>query len=93
MAPDIVKVQITFEAMTKYGVFRDALWYTMEDYLTATDTQKDLAKSMRVFNHVDKLDNPPPPPEPPTKEQLESDKAALLEQVAQLDAQIAEKGK
>ena len=87
---DQILVQIRFSVKTDQGEYQDALYYPLDVYQSMDKQVIEDEKNTRVNNWVQMVKNPPPPIEP-TKEQLEESKAMLVEQLAQLDIQIASK--
>ena len=85
-----IRVQVRFSEQTPYGEYNDALYYTETEYANISQSEIDTEKANRVANYISLVSNPTVPTEP-TKEQLEAEKAALLEQIAQIDAKISEK--
>lgn len=86
---DTVRIQVITEIETKYGTFRDAIYYKDQaEYDQAIlDGTHEAEKSTRVANYVNAIQNPPAPVEP-SKEELQEAKAQLEAQLAQLDSQI-----
>ena len=82
---DQIKVQVIFTSNTKHGEYRDALYFTEEEYSALTQEQIDAMKQARADAWVDFRDNPPAVPEP-TKEELE----ALLEEGVRNEEYITE---
>jgi hypothetical protein len=85
-----VKIQVIFEEQVSGATYRDAIYYSsMAEYQSkVADGSHEAEKSKRLTNYSNLINNPPAPVVL-TKEQLQADKANLLEQIAQLDAQIA----
>ena len=73
----------------------DAQYFTCPGNITLDDCKAmhkdalDTEKAKRIANHIDRVKNPPAPVEP-TEAELIAMKQAIIDQKAQLDAQIAE---
>lgn len=86
---DTVRTQVITEVETKYGTFRDAIYYKNEaEYKQAIlDGTHEIEKATRVANYVEVIEKPAPVVEI-SKEQLQEAKAQLEAQVAELVEQI-----
>lgn len=68
--------------------YRDAIYYTPEEWETLTQAEVDAEIDKRVTNFDNMIKNPPAPVEP-TKEDLEAYRVELAAQLADLDTKIA----
>lgn len=66
-----VRVQVMFEQSTKYGTFRDALYYDPIVFQNTKQADIDAEVQLRVDAYVKSIENPPTPPTP-TKEELQA---------------------
>jgi hypothetical protein len=87
---DQILVQVRFKVQTEQGEYNDALYYPLDVYQSMDKKVIEDEKAQRVSNWVQSIKNPPVQDEP-TKQQLEESKAMLVEQISQLDTQIASK--
>jgi hypothetical protein len=91
---DTVRIQVITEENTKFGSFRDAIYYSsLAEYeAKLADGSHKAEKDARVANYVSAVENPPAPVEM-TKEELEAIKLEVLNQataqIAELDEKIA----
>jgi hypothetical protein len=85
---DIIRVQVIFTVATKYGDFRDALYFTEEDYAKLDPEILAKLKKERVDAFIYRIENPPAVIEP-TKEMLEQEAVGLRTQIASMTAQLA----
>jgi hypothetical protein len=67
--PDVIRIQVIFtETDPTHGEYRDALYYTQEEWAALTPGELDAAKAARVAAWVYTLEHPsPPPPAPPVR--------------------------
>lgn len=56
--------QIVFDALTQYGVYRDALYFTEAEYAALTQQDIDALIQGRVSAYIANIQNPAPPPTP-----------------------------
>lgn len=95
---DTVRIQVLINEKVMGQDFQDAIYYPdLATYQAkVADGSHEAQKQQRLLNQENVIKNPAPPPVF-TKAQLESMKAELLAktdaEVADLNAQIAEKGK
>ena len=82
---DEVKIQVIFTADTIYGTYRDALYFTEDEW--ALDPDIESLKQARVDNWIDAIENAPAPNQP-TKAQLQSEVALLTSKINELNAKI-----
>ena len=84
---DTVMVQVKFTVKTEMGEFTDALYYSLANYQNMPSSWIETEKQARVNNWINAVKNPPIPI-PPTKADLLAQKAALQDQIVQLDSAI-----
>lgn len=89
---EIRQVQIRFtETDAKYGSYSDALYFPLEGFEEIKQEDIDAEKQMRLANWKDAIENPVvPEPVEKTKEDLESEKVAILASITELQAKIIE---
>lgn len=92
---DTIRIQVITEENTKFGSFRDAIYYnSLAEYeAKKADGSHEAEKAQRVANYVNAVENPAPVKEL-SKEELIAIKAEVLAQaeaqINDLDAKIAE---
>lgn len=59
---DTVKIQLQFTVKTSYGEYSDALYFTIEQYLSLSKNDIDKLKQERVDQWIKFLETPQPPP-------------------------------
>jgi hypothetical protein len=93
--PNTYRIQVITKDITEVGEYCDAIYLDMPVDMTLEQFQKenesviDDEKNRRIANWIDAVKNPPAPVEP-TKEDLQAEEAAILEQKAMLDARVSE---
>lgn len=57
---DIIQVQVVFTEQTQYGDFRDALYFSLEEYATLTQADIDAKKQERLDSFIYNIENRQP---------------------------------
>lgn len=84
------RVQVLISETTEKGEFRDALYFSDEEYEALKVGDAEALAAARVADWLDKVNNPPPVPEP-TKEELEAQEAALVQQIEVIQSEKQER--
>jgi len=81
-----IRIQVLVDEQTKWGNYRDALYYTQEQYFSLSQEDIDKEVFSRIARWGDSIDNPPIQLEP-TEEELLAQKQIIQDQIDQLTAQ------
>jgi hypothetical protein len=81
---DTIKIQLIFTFKTPHGEYRDALYFTQEDWAKIKPEDIEDKKKERIDNWIYQLEHPVIPKEP-TKEELEKELVELEVQKLQLE--------
>ena len=81
---DKISIQLTFQSQTSHGEFRDALYFTLEEWADIKEEDLTKKKQERIDNWINILENPVTPKEP-TKEELTKQKEEIELQIASLE--------
>ena len=93
--PNTYRIQVITKDETEVGTYQDAQYFSIPTDMTLEQFQKENEgaiedeKNRRIANWIDAVKNPPAPVEP-SKEDLQAEEAAILEQKAMLDARVSE---
>lgn len=91
-----VRVQVLFSQETKYGIYKDALYFSEAEYAGLTKEDIDNHIASRVNNYLAIVETPTETSTAemaePTKEDLQLAKTELENQLADLNEKIAKKG-
>lgn len=87
---EIVRVQVIFNEPTKYGEYRDALYFTPYEYQTISLQQIKSMKDERIVAYEHAIEHTPAIPKP-SKEELQIAKDELLRQLDDINLKLLEK--
>ena len=84
---DKIAIQVRFSKQTEIGEYNDALYYTQAEYATLAPAIIEAEKQARVDAWVNAVKNAPPPVGP-TKEELQTQKSYLEEQLTEVNTRL-----
>jgi hypothetical protein len=91
MTQDTIKIQLTFTEQTSHGEFRDALYFTQEEYAELKPEDLEKRKQERIDNWTYQLEHPVAPIELTLNDYIES-RNNLMKEIERCSDKIDELG-
>jgi hypothetical protein len=88
-----VRIQVLINKDTEQGRFQDAVYFSKAEFEALSDSELENIKNQRANNWVNSVKAASKVERVVSKEDLEAEKASLLEALSEVDAEIAEVSK